>query len=124
MILVISGAVPGTILRYLIGNFLSPINGIPISTILINLTGSFLLGIIVTLFQLRIIDSTYITLIGIGFCGSLTTMSSFAYETITILNQSLILSVGYLTLMLGVVFFSAYIGRLSVYFIYLGETDK
>jgi CrcB protein len=85
------GAVAGAILRYQIGVWfagsLSSPAGFPWPTFLINITGSFLLGIImqsVTSYannrELRIMLAT-------GFCGSYTTFSTFSHETVTLMRE-------------------------------------
>lgn len=50
----------------------------PFGTFIVNVVGSALLGIFAAVWS----DSSSLTaLFGIGFCGSLTTFSSFAWET-------------------------------------------
>lgn len=51
---------------------------VPWGTLTVNVVGSFLLGTLAA--SLRP-DSTLVVLVGVGFCGSLTTFSSFAWET-------------------------------------------
>jgi len=50
----------------------------PWGTFAVNIAGSLLLGLLVGRWS---DDSTAVTLIGIGFCGALTTFSSFAWES-------------------------------------------
>ena len=50
----------------------------PWGTFLVNITGSTLLGVFAARWSST---STALALLGIGFCGSLTTFSSFAWET-------------------------------------------
>ena len=51
--------------------------------------GSFILGIFVVLSQQWNLDEKYVLLIAIGFCGALTTMSSFALETSNLVDNKM-----------------------------------
>jgi CrcB protein len=60
----------------------------PIATLLINTSGSLLLGFI----MLYALESSAITaelrlLLTVGFCGGYTTFSSFGYETVRLLEE-------------------------------------
>ncbi len=54
----------------------------PFGTIFINVTGSFILGLLTGLFTHHLISSPAKTLIGTGFCGGYTTFSTANYESI------------------------------------------
>jgi len=83
------GGVAGTLSRYGLEGWIQTrtTSGFPLGTLIVNLTGSFLIG-----FVLRL--ATGSTLISpdlragltIGFCGAYTTMSTFSYESVTLLN--------------------------------------
>ncbi len=82
------GAVLGALIRYLITSqerFM--IGNLPVGVLTANIIGSVILGIFMTLVQLWGLDSKYVLFVAIGFCGSLTTMSSFAFETVNMLDS-------------------------------------
>lgn len=81
------GGAAGTLARYLLGGLVQPASGtFPLGTLVVNVVGAFLLG-----FAVRYLLGTGIATpelraaVTIGFCGSFTTMSTFSYETLTLL---------------------------------------
>jgi CrcB protein len=74
------GGACGTLFRYLLNQSLLS-SSFPLGTILENLVGSFLLGILTAFVLERNISDTWKHGIGVGFCGSFTTMSTFAADT-------------------------------------------
>jgi CrcB protein len=84
------GAVLGANLRYWVGDWAAQRFGssFPYGTLLINLSGSFLLGLIVSMsMENFIIDPRLRLLLTIGFLGSYTTFSTYAYESIALISQ-------------------------------------
>lgn len=60
----------------------------PYGTLLVNAVGSFMLGFFLTLATERMALSPSVRLfVATGFCGSLTTFSTFSYETIALLTD-------------------------------------
>ena len=75
------GAVAGAFVRYKIAESPLILGTLPVNILIINVIGSFILGIFSILLIAWNLDARYSLLVAIGFCGSLTTMSSFALET-------------------------------------------
>jgi CrcB protein len=75
VLLVALGAAMGAPLRYVTAHLLD--GRLHLGTILVNIVGSFLLG----LFSGLAIDGDQLALLGTGFCGGLTTYSAFAVHT-------------------------------------------
>ncbi len=82
------GAILGANARYWVSGWASERFGasFPYGNLIINLTGSFLLGLFMTLVTERfIIDPRWRVLIAIGFLSSFTTFSSYTYESLALL---------------------------------------
>ncbi|MGB3344929.1 MAG: fluoride efflux transporter CrcB [Aequorivita sp.] len=80
--LIFMGGGLGSILRYLLSKFLnSHETGLPYGTLLANISGSLLLGIILGLaLKNNTLSSSTVLFLATGFCGGFTTFSTFAYE--------------------------------------------
>lgn len=88
------GAIAGALIRYLITSESLFVEGLPVSVLIINVIGSFILGLTMTGVKVLGWNPEFVLLMGVGFCGSLTTMSSFAYETVNLLDVSKLALVG------------------------------
>jgi CrcB protein len=75
------GAIAGAFLRYKLAESPLILGTLPVNILVINMIGSFILGVFSILSVLWNLDTRYSLLAAVGFCGSLTTMSSFALET-------------------------------------------
>lgn len=61
--------------------------GLPLATLLVNVSGSLLLGVVVGLADLGSAGGPGgLALIGIGFCGAFTTFSSFALDLVSLVE--------------------------------------
>lgn len=63
----------------------------PISTLLVNLIGSFLIGFFIALFDKGIISETARLCVVIGLLGGFTTFSTFSMDMFNLINKSLYL---------------------------------
>lgn len=88
-VLICLGGAVGTGARYLLGGLVARALGpdFPFATLLINVTGSFLIGLVqqVGLSTLLIPDTVRLVLT-IGVLGGFTTYSSFSYETLKLVE--------------------------------------
>ena len=82
-LLVMLGGSIGSLARYLAGTAISTRFGslLPLGTMIINITGSFLIGLLMTLLSERLPHPHWRLLLVVGFLGGYTTFSSFEWET-------------------------------------------
>jgi CrcB protein len=59
----------------------------PWGTFVVNVTGSFLFGLLTGLAVHHGLGSVPKTVLGTGFCGAYTTFSTFSYETVRLLEE-------------------------------------
>ncbi|HEX2306090.1 MAG TPA: fluoride efflux transporter CrcB [Nitrososphaeraceae archaeon] len=81
------GALAGAFLRYKLVSSTIVIGTLPANILIINIIGSFILGVFSVLSIFWNLDTKYSLLFAIGFCGSFTTMSSFALESVNLLDN-------------------------------------
>ena len=90
-LLVMIGGALGTLARYAVSTLASPISGqLPWGTIIINITGSFVIGLFgtLTLASGRHPVSENVRLfVMIGLCGGYTTFSSFSLQTLDLMRN-------------------------------------
>ena len=109
------GAVLGAYIRYKITSFPLIWGVVGSNVLFVNIIGSFILGIFSILLLNWNLDQKYSLLVAIGFCGSLTTMSSFALENITFIENKQIINMAVNTLAnVGLSFLALYGGRILI----------
>ena len=117
LVLVGTGSCVGGISRYLLARWVGELTDarFPLGTFIINVGGSFVLGLIGGLLADRAVphaDAIRLAL-GVGFCGGFTTFSTFEYETHALFedglwlpaaaNMALSLFLGLLAVRVGIV---------------------
>ncbi|MDR0238020.1 fluoride efflux transporter CrcB [Acinetobacter sp.] len=82
------GSILGGWLRWAISLKLNQFfENIPLGTVVVNLLGAFIIGLAVSFFSNSSLSSNYKLLIVTGFCGGLTTFSTFSIEVVTLLQS-------------------------------------
>ena len=84
------GGIAGTLSRYGLEGWIQSraASGFPVGTLVVNISGSFLLGFILRIATgAAVISPDMRAGLTIGFCGAFTTMSTFSYESVTLLND-------------------------------------
>jgi fluoride exporter len=88
----VGGAI-GAVVRYVLGGWVQdlvqnrPTGLFPWGTLLINVTGCAIMGLLVPLFDRSAASPQLRMAILVGFLGAYTTWSSFSYETLRFLND-------------------------------------
>jgi CrcB protein len=89
-IMVMLGGATGSLTRYMLGTAIMARAGgrFPLGTVVINITGSFLIGLLMTLFTERLDPHPNVRLLLVtGFLGGYTTFSSFEWETLGLVQD-------------------------------------
>lgn len=111
LLLVFVGGGFGSTLRFLIIKAVNNSqNGFPYATFTANILGSLIIGFVLGLVsKSNMLTQNHTLLIATGFCGGLTTFSTFAYENLILLKAENFLTFALYT------FFSFVIGLLAVF---------
>jgi len=83
-------AILGANLRYLLSRVATDEFGpvFPFGTLIINVIGSFIVGLFVIWTTERVLlDPRWRLLVAVGFCGSFTTFSGYAFETMSLFER-------------------------------------
>lgn len=88
-VLVGLGAAFGAVARYLVDQAVSRRRGgvFPAGTWVINITGSFVLGLLAGLATHHGLSANAVAVVGTGVCGGYTTFSTFSYETVRLMEE-------------------------------------
>ena len=89
-IVVSLGAIVGANLRYILSRYAANVLGpvFPYGTLIINISGSFLVGwFMIWTTERVLVDPRWRLLLVVGFCGGYTTFSSYAFESMAYFEQ-------------------------------------
>jgi len=90
LVIFLSGGA-GCLSRYLLSLCVFPIMGLPVATLIINVSGGFLAGVVATKF------SHLKPVLLIGFLGGFTTFSAFSLECLSMIqNQQMLMAFAYI----------------------------
>ncbi len=89
ILLVTLGAMVGAPLRYLTDRYVQRrhLSAFPCGTLAVNVAGSLLWGLLFAGARAHGVSPEITILVGTGFCGALTTYSTFSYETARLLQD-------------------------------------
>ncbi|MCF9046831.1 MULTISPECIES: fluoride efflux transporter CrcB [Acinetobacter] len=82
------GSILGGWSRWWVGLKLNNLHpSIPMGTVAVNLIGGFIIGFAIAFFAQSQLSQNYKLFVITGFCGGLTTFSTFSLEVVTLLQQ-------------------------------------
>jgi len=87
LLIALGGAV-GSLLRYLVGGAVQRMSdsGFPVGTMVVNVSGCFIIGVLVRQFLNMQLSPELRALLIVGFCGGFTTFSTFSAETLGLIE--------------------------------------
>lgn len=108
------GGAIGSIFRYTLS--LLPIkSSFPILTLITNLLGAFIIGVVVGLFEKQYLSSQIHLFLKTGLCGGFTTFSTFSLETLTLLeNDMIFIAIVYVFISIAGCIVGVYLGKMIV----------
>ncbi|HEX6446984.1 MAG TPA: fluoride efflux transporter CrcB [Streptosporangiales bacterium] len=89
LLAVLLGGAVGAPLRYVTDRVVQSRHDqvFPWGTLTVNVTGSLVLGVMLGLSAAHVLPAWAFALAGTGFCGALTTFSTFSFETLRLLEE-------------------------------------
>lgn len=87
-LLIAVGGAAGSVFRYLIGGAVQRMSagGFPVGTMFVNVSGCFLIGVLLRQFLNMQVSPELRAFLIVGFCGGFTTFSTFSAETLGLIE--------------------------------------
>ncbi len=119
VLLVAIGGAIGAAARYLVGAWISSLLGpnFPWGTFFVNVTGSFVIGVVLVLVQGGALPAGARLFVAVGILGGYTTFSTYSYETLGLVSDGNLIgaftnALGQVVLGLVGVYLGVVVGRL------------
>ncbi len=96
LLIVGTGGLIGTVMRYLVQVHIEKLMGstFPLGTFLINILGSFIIGVVYGLAEKgNLIGPEWRLFLAVGLCGGFTTFSTFSADTLNLLKDNSIVQI-------------------------------
>lgn len=109
------GGFIGASLRYIMGFIVIKDSTFPLMTMLINIIGAFLIGIIAAIASKYNLDSRWVLFLKTGICGGFTTFSTFSLESMNLISDGkLVIAMMYIFLSIILCLLFVWLGNLAV----------
>ena len=109
------GGFIGAVSRYLMGLIIIKDTTFPFMTMMTNIIGAFVIGLVVALASKYNLESRWILFLKTGVCGGFTTFSTFSLESMNLLSDGkFLMAGGYILLSVSLCLLFVYLGNLCV----------
>jgi fluoride exporter len=116
LVVSVGGGVGAALRLWLDGLVKARVTGFPLGTVLINVTGSLVLGLVTGLGQSGVLGPSTVAVLGTGMMGGYTTFSTASVETVQLLRTgkprlAVLHGLGMLVVSVGAAALGLYLGR-------------
>lgn len=89
LLVIFAGGGLGAVARFFVSNTMGSrfASVLPFGTLFVNVSGSFLMGFVLSLAQTTLLPASWRPFAAVGFIGAFTTFSTYAYETVALLQK-------------------------------------